>query len=96
MRTSPNELRRRLSTTGLPTSAAKQDPHNPNFSYQRFQNGILMADASSGSVGLLPLGEYLKDVATGQGVPSDLKSEAAASAVYGHYSADEAFVPDAA
>ena len=81
---------------GLPTSAAKQDPHNPNFVYQRFQNGILMSDASSGSVGLLPLGEYLKDVATGQNLPADLEQEAAGSGLYAHYSTDEAFVPDAA
>jgi hypothetical protein len=85
-----------LAVLGLPTAGAAVDPNNPNFVYQRFQNGILMADASSGSVGLLPLGEYLKEVATGQSVPSDLEQEAAKSSLYGHYSADEAFVPDAA
>jgi hypothetical protein len=85
-----------LTLLGLPTSNAKPDPNNPNFVYQRFQNGILLADASSGSVGMLPLGEYLKDVATGQNLPGDLAVEATRSALYRHYSADEAFVPDAA
>jgi hypothetical protein len=45
---------------GLPTSSPKTDPNNPNFAYQRFQNGILFYDAAAGTTQALPLGEYLK------------------------------------
>ncbi len=45
---------------GAPTSSPKTDPSNPNFVYQRFQNGILFYDGSAGTTAALPLGEYLK------------------------------------
>jgi hypothetical protein len=45
---------------GLPTSLSKADPNNPNFVYQRFQNGILFYDSSAGTTQALPLGAYLK------------------------------------
>jgi hypothetical protein len=48
------------SVWGLPTSSPRADPNNPNFVYQRFQNGILFYDASAGTTQPLPLGEYLK------------------------------------
>jgi len=80
---------------GMPTSAPKADPNNPNFVYQRFQNGILLADLSSGSIAPLPLGTYLKDVLTGQGLPADLQSEAASSPLLGQLAANVAFTPDA-
>jgi len=54
---------------GLPTSSPKADPANPSFVYQRFQNGILFYDASAGTTGPLPLGEYLKNLIT-TGKPS--------------------------
>jgi hypothetical protein len=41
---------------GLPTSSPAADPHDPNFLYQRFQNGILFYDASAGTTQALPLG----------------------------------------
>jgi hypothetical protein len=72
---------------GLPTSSPAADPHNPNFLYQRFQNGILLDDASAGTTQALPLGSYLKDLLTGQNVPADLASEAAGSALLGQYAA---------
>jgi hypothetical protein len=86
-----------VAVWGLPTSAPAADPNNPNFIYQRFQNGILLYDATAGSTSPLPLGEYLKDLLTKSGVPSDLASEAAASPIYGQYDlADgDAFIPDA-
>src|SRR3954452_20224561 len=34
---------------GLPTSMATADPHNPDFVYQRFQNGILFYNATTGT-----------------------------------------------
>jgi hypothetical protein len=79
---------------GLPTSSAKPDPNNPNFVYQRFQNGILFYDGTSGTTRVLPLGEYLKAVLTGQGLPSDLSAEAASSPLLNRYAGDEAFVPE--
>lgn len=51
---------------GLPTSSPKADPNNPNFVYQRFQNGVLFFDASSGTTQALPLGDYLKSQLTSQ------------------------------
>jgi hypothetical protein len=56
---------------GLPTSPARVDPNNPNFIYQRFQNGILMYDASTGSVGALPVGAWFKAALTAEGAPAD-------------------------
>jgi hypothetical protein len=86
---------------GLPTSAPRADPSNPHFVYQRFQNGILLYDASAGTTQALPLGEYLKDMLTGQNLPADLASESAASPLLhagGLTSTNltDAFVPDAA
>ena len=80
---------------GLPTSYPKPDPNNPNFVYQRFQNGILFYDASSGTTQLLPLGEYLKDILVGEGLPTDLQSEAANSPLLRLHATGDAFVPDA-
>jgi hypothetical protein len=80
---------------GLPTSTPAADPNNPNFVYQRFQNGILFYDGSSATTQALPLGEYLKDLLTGQNLPSDLASEAATSPLLGQYQRADAFVPDA-
>jgi hypothetical protein len=85
---------------GLPTSAPNPDPNNPNFVYQRFQNGILHYDANLGTTQALPLGEYLKDILTGQNLPADLASAAASSPLLragGLTSTDltDAFVPDA-
>ena len=70
-------------------------------SYQRFQNGILIYDATAGTTQALPLGEYLKDILTGQNLPADLASQSATSPLLragGLTSTDltDAFVPDAA
>jgi hypothetical protein len=80
---------------GLPTSSPAVDPANPNFIYQRFQNGILFYDASSASTQALPLGEYLKDILTAQNMPADLASEATGTSLLGMYQHADAFVPDA-
>jgi hypothetical protein len=86
---------------GLPTSMPKADPNNPSFIYQRFQNGILMYDAGAGTTQPLSMGEYLKDVLTGQNLPADLARQSASSPLLragGLTSTDltDAFVPDAA
>lgn len=40
---------------GVPTSAPKADPNNPNFVYQRFQNGLLFYNATDDTTSVLPL-----------------------------------------
>ncbi|HEY0581176.1 MAG TPA: hypothetical protein VGE94_03280 [Chloroflexota bacterium] len=42
-----------VDVLGLPTSAAKGDPSNPSFVYQRFQNGVLFYNATEGSTQVL-------------------------------------------
>jgi hypothetical protein len=74
---------------GLPTSLAKADPNNPSFIYQRFQNGILFYDGSSGTTQALPMGEYLKTLLT---TDSPLLKTAATT----NSDLTDAFVPDAA
>jgi hypothetical protein len=44
-----------VDVLGLPTSAPAADPHNPQFVYQRFQNGILFYNAAAGNTSVLPL-----------------------------------------
>lgn len=44
-----------IDVLGLPTSQPAADPHNPNFVYQRFQNGVLFYNATEGSTSVLPL-----------------------------------------
>jgi hypothetical protein len=41
---------------GLPTSEPAADPHNPQFVYQRFQNGVLFYNGSEGTTSVLPFG----------------------------------------
>lgn len=41
---------------GVPTSAPKADPNNPNFIYQRFQNGVLFYNGTDGTTSVLNLG----------------------------------------
>jgi len=74
---------------GVPTSSPKADPSNPNFVYQRFQNGILFYDASAGTTQALPLGEYLK----GQLTSNSALLKAAATTTT---DLSNAFLPDAA
>jgi hypothetical protein len=44
-----------VDVLGLPTSEPAADPHNPQFIYQRFQNGVLFYNAGEGSTSVLPL-----------------------------------------
>ncbi len=75
------------SVWGLPTSGAKTDPANPNFAYQRFQGGVFFNDMTAGTT--LPLGQFLKDVLTGQNLPADLASEAASSPLLQQYAPNQ-------
>jgi hypothetical protein len=42
-----------VDVLGLPTSMPAADPHNPQFVYQRFQNGILFYNGAEGSTTVL-------------------------------------------
>jgi len=44
-----------VDVLGLPTSRPAADPHNPQFIYQRFQNGVLFYNAADGTASVLPL-----------------------------------------
>jgi hypothetical protein len=44
-----------VDVLGLPTSQPAADPHNPQFVYQRFQNGVLFYNAADGTTSVLPL-----------------------------------------
>jgi hypothetical protein len=45
-----------VDVLGVPTSAPKADPNNPDFVYQRFQNGLLFYNATDGTTSVLALG----------------------------------------
>ena len=45
-----------VDVLGLPTSMPKADPNNPDFVYQRFQNGLLFYNATDGTTSVLSLG----------------------------------------
>ncbi len=45
-----------IDVVGLPTSKVAADPNNPEFIYQRFQNGLLFYNATDGTTSVLPLG----------------------------------------
>jgi hypothetical protein len=79
---------------GLPKSFAIPDPNNPNFLYQRFENGILFYDSTSGIAAPLPLGRYFKAILSKQNMPADLAAEAATSPFLG-LAPPDAFTPDA-
>jgi hypothetical protein len=70
---------------GLPTSSPKADPNNPDFIYQRFQNGILLYDSAAATTQPLPMGEYLKALLTGQNLSPDLAGQAANSPLLRQY-----------
>jgi hypothetical protein len=44
-----------VDTLGLPTSQPAADPQNPQFIYQRFQNGVLFFNGAEGTTSVLPL-----------------------------------------
>jgi hypothetical protein len=68
-----------LNLWGLPTSAPVVDPNNHSFVYLRFQQGIMQYDASCHCTQSVLLGDFLKSVMTGQGLPDDLRREAQGS-----------------
>ena len=74
-----------LEMWGLPTSRPMVDPNNHNFVYQRFQRGVMMYDASSGTTQSVLFGQYLKELLTGRELPNDLSQEAAGGPMWLEY-----------
>ncbi len=74
-----------LELWGVPTSAPQVDPPNHTFIYQRWQRGIMHFDAQCQCTQGILLGDYLKELLTGQNLPSDLAAEAAASPLLRQY-----------
>jgi hypothetical protein len=76
-----------LELWGVPTSQPAVDPNNNNFIYQRFQRGIMHFDRTTGTTQALLLGDYFKQIITGQNIVPDLDSEAKTSPFYRQYDA---------
>ncbi|HZK67811.1 MAG TPA: N-acetylmuramoyl-L-alanine amidase [Chloroflexota bacterium] len=74
-----------LELWGVPTSAPAYDPTNKNFVYLRFQRGIMHFDKTNGTTQGLLLGEHLKSIITGVGLPPDLEEQAKGSRFYRQY-----------
>jgi hypothetical protein len=64
-----------LEVWGFPTSSPAFDPGNRQFVYQRFQRGIMHYDHATRTTGGLLLGDWLKAVITGEGLPPDLAAQ---------------------
>ncbi len=77
-----------LEIWGLPTSPPLGDPTNQNFVYQRFQRGVMHYDAGCDCTQGILFGDYLKEVITGLGLPSDLDREADSSPLIRQYDVD--------
>ncbi|MBI4491291.1 MAG: hypothetical protein HY690_00660 [Chloroflexi bacterium] len=78
-----------LALWGAPISGPAFDPNNRNFVYQRFQRGILHYDATTGATQGILLGDWLKSLITGQGLPPDLAQQASSSKLLRQYAAGQ-------
>jgi hypothetical protein len=75
-----------LEIWGLPTSNPAPDPGNGGFIYQRFQRGIMHFRAEVPVTEGILVGEYLKAVMTGRGLPPDLAEDMRSSRFRSQYS----------
>ncbi len=75
---------------GRPLSPPTPDPNNPDRIYQRFESGILMYDASTGTTTSLPVGVWFKALLTGENLPADLAAAAQGSRFIGQYQPGQA------
>ncbi len=78
-----------LQIWGAPTSKPAVDPNNHDFTYQRFQRGIMHYDKGCNCTQGLLLADYLKSILTGQNLPTDLAAQARTSKYYRQYSTDQ-------
>ena len=74
-----------LEMWGLPLSAPAVDPNNHNFVYLRFQRGIMQYDDTCQCTQGILLGDYLKAILMGDGLPADLAAEAKSSPYFAQY-----------
>jgi hypothetical protein len=70
---------------GAPISRPMRDPANANFTYQRFQRGIMHYDAPTEATRGVLLADYLKSILTAQALPPDLGLAAQGSRFYRQY-----------
>jgi hypothetical protein len=68
-----------LQLWGLPTSPPAYDPNNHDFIYLRFQRGVMHYNKGCHCTQGLLLTDYLKNLLTGEHLPSDLAAQAADS-----------------
>ena len=78
-----------LELWGLPTSKPTYDPSNRNFSYQRFQRGIMHYDKTCGCTQGLLLGDYFKAILTGRNVPDDLAAQAKGGRFFAQFASNQ-------
>ena len=60
---------------GVVTSAPASDPYNPKLLYQRYQRSVMQYDADCDCTTWLPVGEWFKQVITGEQLPGDLRAD---------------------
>ncbi|MCC7105310.1 MAG: hypothetical protein IT307_09225 [Chloroflexi bacterium] len=81
-----NDIRRGADLFGVPASRPARDPVSGAFVYQRFQRAVFQYDTGTGQTSALLLGEYLKALLTGQGLPPDLAQDLSGSPFLRQYS----------
>ncbi len=83
----PSHLRElaALEIWGFPLSRPTPDPANANFTYQRFQRGVMQHTATPSATDSLPLGDYLKSLITGERLSANLATAAAANPLLRQY-----------
>lgn len=82
---SPDGILAALQVFGWPTSSPRRDPANPDLVYQRFERAIFQFDGTRGSTQPLLLGDYLKSIITGDGLPTELEDDARQSSLLHQY-----------
>lgn len=83
----PSHLRElaALATWGFPRSRPMPDPASANSIYQRFERGVLHYKATTGTTDVLPLGDHLKSLITGERLSAGLAAAAAANPLLRSY-----------
>lgn len=74
-----------LEVWGLPTSQPMADPDNPDFTYQRFERGVMHYASSTGLTQGLLLGDWFKRVLLGSRVSPDAQTQLQGSPFLAQY-----------